>query len=59
MLREGRERGIRVEFNWKGSFHARLEGKIWFRHRMKNIPGKETYAGTEAGKWKTCTRNSE
>lgn len=24
---------------------------------MKNISVRETVAGTEAGKWKTCTRN--
>lgn len=53
------KRGIWVEFNWKGSFHAGLEGKIGLRPRMENIPGRETYAGTEAGRWKTCTRNEE
>lgn len=58
MFRESKERWIRAEFNWKGSFHAGLEEKTGFSPRMKNIPGRETYAGTEAGKWKTCMRNN-
>lgn len=58
-LRESGGGGRRAEFNWKGSFHAGLEAKIGFRPRMENIPGRETYAGSEAGRWKTCTKNDE
>lgn len=54
MFRENRGRGNRAEFNWKGSFYAGLEGRLGFKPRIKNIPGKETYAGTQEGKWKTC-----
>lgn len=40
-LETARKRGIRVKFNWKGLFHACLEGKIGFRPRMKNIPAEK------------------
>lgn len=54
--RAGNE-GIRAEFNWKESFHAGLEGEIGFRPRIKNTPGKDTYAGMEEDKQKTGMRN--
>lgn len=40
-LEAARKRGIRVKFNWKGLFHACLEGKNGFRPRMKNIPAEK------------------
>lgn len=40
-LETARKRGIGVEFNWKGLFHACLGGKIEFWPRLENIPAEK------------------